>query len=179
MASPELVRPVKIYCYYSNNVRDQMIWEELKRHFGVLIRLGRIKLYDCHEILPGSDIEQRRDIFLSIADIVLPLISSNFFDDDFCWDMMYLTKKLYDEGKIKLVPIRLRPIYYKGTPFEGLQALPTGKPITGWKDSQEAFEDIIKGIDELVRILHKEWEKPVALGSFETVRFLGTQEELE
>ena len=177
MPSPGSVRSVKIYCYYSNSDKDRKIWEELKRHFAVLTRLERIKLYNCHEILPGSDFEQKNEIFLSMADIVLPLLSCDFFHDRFCWTMMYLTMERYDRGEIKLVPIQFRAVHYKGTPFEKLLVLPKGKPITGWKDSQEAHKNVVESIDDLVTTLRNEWERSLVLRSFETARFSGNTQE--
>jgi hypothetical protein len=59
-------------------------------------------------------------------------------------------------GEAVVIPILLRPVYFEGTPFGKLQALPTdAKPITGpdWYSLDIAFYDVAEGIRKCVEIM--------------------------
>ncbi len=57
-------------------------------------------------------------------------------------------------GKVYVIPIILRPVDWKETLIGDLQVLPTdGKPITMWRNRDEAFQDIVRGIRKVIEIL--------------------------
>jgi hypothetical protein len=46
-----------------------------------------------------------------------------------------------------VIPILLRPVEWRGAPFEHLQTLPTNaRPITMWSNQDEAWVDVAQGI---------------------------------
>lgn len=53
----------------------------------------------------------------------------------------------HDLGEACVIPIILRPVDWNGAPFGKLQALPQdGLPVTCWRNQDEAFFDIVRGI---------------------------------
>ena len=59
----------------------------------------------------------------------------------------------HEAGTARVIPIILRPVYWKNAPFSKLQALPTGgKSITGreWHNIDEAFANVAYGIHKVV-----------------------------
>ncbi len=65
----------------------------------------------------------------------------------------------HETGTARVIPVILRPVYWKGAPFSKLQALPTGaKPITGrgWHNLDEAFADVAQGIHKAVEELRSQ-----------------------
>ncbi len=68
----------------------------------------------------------------------------------------------HEAGEVIVIPIILRPVNWEGAPFGKLQALPTdGKPVTSrsWRNSDEAFSDVARGIQKVVKkLIEKERE---------------------
>ena len=56
----------------------------------------------------------------------------------------------HEAGTARVIPVILRPVdAWHTTPFGKLQALPEkGKAVTTWKNRDEAFADIARGIRE-------------------------------
>jgi len=49
-------------------------------------------------------------------------------------------------------PWVLRPTYWEGAPFSGLQLLPTdARPVTSWPDHYEAFHDMVQEISRVIK----------------------------
>jgi hypothetical protein len=64
--------------------------------------------------------------------------------------------KRHECGEAQVIPIILRPVYFKDAPFGKIQVLPTdAKPITGssWHSQDEAFFDVAEGIRQAVEKL--------------------------
>jgi tetratricopeptide (TPR) repeat protein len=52
----------------------------------------------------------------------------------------------------RVIPILLRPTYWDGAPFSGLQLLPTdARPVTSWPDRYEAFHDVVQEISRVIK----------------------------
>jgi hypothetical protein len=53
----------------------------------------------------------------------------------------------HEAGEARVIPVILRPVQWRSTPFGKLQALPNNaKPITTWDNRDLAFENVVKGI---------------------------------
>jgi hypothetical protein len=51
----------------------------------------------------------------------------------------------------QVIPIILKPVDWRGAPFDGLDVLPKNKkPITSWSNREEAFLDVSQGIRDVV-----------------------------
>lgn len=64
----------------------------------------------------------------------------------------------HNADEARVIPILLRPVDWKGAPFEKLQMLPTdAKPIVSsrWRSSYEALYDVAQGIRKVVEELNE------------------------
>jgi hypothetical protein len=60
----------------------------------------------------------------------------------------------HEKGEAHVIPVILRPVLWEDAAFSRLQALPKdAKPITKWKNRDEAFMNVAKGIKEAVNKL--------------------------
>ncbi len=82
------------------------------------------------------------------ADIILLLVSADFLASNYCNDVEVThAMKRHEAGEARVIPVILRPVDWKGTPFSKLQALPkNAKPVTKWSDRDEAFLNVAEGI---------------------------------
>ncbi len=83
------------------------------------------------------------------------LISADFLASDYCFDVeMKTALERHAAGKALVIPVILRPVDWKATPFRGLQALPrNGKPVTTFENLDIAFEQVAAGIREAIEKL--------------------------
>lgn len=133
------------YCYEQ---RDKQWFTRLDAHLSSLKREFQITTFSKYEVLAGMEIEKEIDTQLNTADIILLLISSAFIDSDYCYSLeMEKALQRQQEGDVCVIPILLRPVEWKYTPFSKLQPLPAnGKAVTSWQRPDDALHDIAVGI---------------------------------
>jgi len=78
------------------------------------------------------------------ADIILLLISPDFMNSDYCYSTEIIrTIERHNERSAVVIPILLRPTFWRNASFAEVQMLPTdAKPLTSWSNRDEAFMDI-------------------------------------
>jgi hypothetical protein len=105
----------------------------------------------------GKEWESETYAQLMTADIILLLISSDFFASDYNWNIVLeRAKERHRDRTACVIPVLLRRVdNWKGV-FGNLKlkALPEGeKPVTDWRHYNNAFESIAKGIRNLIEEL--------------------------
>jgi hypothetical protein len=110
--------------------------------------------YEC-DITAGDAWKTEIEKQLNSAQIILLLVSSDFLASDFCWSVeLERVMKRHEARKARVIPIILRPVDWHEAPFAKLQALPKdAKPITSWRNWDQAFVDIAQGIRRVVEEL--------------------------
>lgn len=153
------IKKVKVFYCYSR--KDDLLREALEHHLEPLKHSGQILVWHDREIQPGMNWKQEIDIRLNSSNIILLLVSANFIKSDYCYSIeMQKALAKHKAGEARVIPIILRPVLWKETPLGDLQALPTnGKPITLWRNRDEAFEDVAKGIQKVVGSFLSEKQK--------------------
>lgn len=118
----------------------------------MLRRDSVIKSWHDHKITAGHEWEGQIDAHLNSADIILLLVSADFLDSAYCFDVeVKRAMERHAAKEARVIPIILRPCDWKNAPFSKLQALPDGaKPVTLWANQEEAFLNIVEGIREVV-----------------------------
>ena len=103
----------------------------------------------------GTEWEGAIDARLNDARVVLLLISADFIHSRYCYDVeMKCALERHDKRQALVVPIMLRAVSLKGTPFAKLQALPRdAKPVVTWPDRDSAFVDITDSLRSAVEDL--------------------------
>ena len=106
----------------------------------------------------GEEWRKAIDENLNSADIILLLISPPFIaSDDRLDNEMKAALKRHDAGEALVVPVIVRPVMWKGTLFEKLQALPkNAKPVTLWKNRDQAWTNVAEGIAKDAKAIAEE-----------------------
>ncbi len=149
----EEIKPmVRIAVSYAK--KDLGLLDELKKHLSPLKWSGYVDTWDDRDILAGMEWSTEVDTRLKTAHIILLLVSPDFIASDYCYSIE-VTQALarHEKGDAYVLPIILRPIEWKETPFGKMRSLPSdGNPIVGssWQYTDEAFADVARGIQKVV-----------------------------
>ncbi len=146
--------PIEIFFSYAHE--DEGLRDQLAKQMRTLERQRVISAWHDRRITPGKEWAGQIDQHLNTARIILLLISTDFIDSNYCYDVE-LTRAMqrHATGEAHVIPIILRPCDWTGTPFAKLQALPRdAKPVRLWRNLDEAFLDIVKGIREVIKDIH-------------------------
>ncbi len=151
---------VSLKLFFSYSHKDETLRDELAKHLRTLTRQGVISSWHDRKILPGEEWDHQINDNLNTADIILLLVSSDFIDSDYCWDVeVKRAIERHHAGEACVIPVILRSVDWKGTPFAKLQALPkNAEPVVSryWHNQDEAFTDVARGIRAAAEKLKKE-----------------------
>lgn len=144
--SGESQTPMKVFYSYAHE--DESLRDELAKHLAILKRHGLISSWHDRDISAGQEWKDQINDNLNTAQIILLLVSSDFLNSDYCYDIeMVRAMELHQEGAGCVIPIILRPCLWSMASFGKLQALPTGaQPITSAPNRDEAFSDVALGL---------------------------------
>ena len=149
-------KKLKVFVSYSHV--DATLREGLVKHLRPLEREKLIEVWQDQAISAGDDWDQAIATNLEKADIVLALVSVDFINSKYCYDVE-LEKALFREreGKAKVIPVILRDCIWKTSPLGRLKALPVdGKPVSTWADTDTALTNVATGIrDSANELLEK------------------------
>ncbi len=137
-----------INIFYSYSHKDEKYHRDLERHLSILKRQNIISDWHDRMICAGNELETEINKNLMNSDIILLLISPNFIASDYCYDIeMQIALQRHNNGDASVIPIIVKPSKWDATPFAKLKALPKdGKPITLWRNRDEAWLDIVNQI---------------------------------
>jgi hypothetical protein len=149
-------KPTEVLYCCSDSRKDEEMRQNLEKHLKILQRQGVITT--CHKgmISAGKELESETYKQLMTADIILLLISSDFFFSDFCWNIeVKRAMERHEAKEARVVPVILYPTNdWESAPFGKLKSLPKdGKPISKWGDRDEAFCNVALGIRAVVKEL--------------------------
>jgi len=151
--NPQPSSAVSVFVSYSH--ADEGLRKELGKHLRVLERQGVIATWHDRMIGAGMEWEGAIDARLNDAQVILLLISADFVDSQYCYDVeMKRALERHDMRQALVVPIILRAVSLRGTPFAKLQALPKdAKPVVTWTDRDSAFVDITDSLRNAIQDL--------------------------
>jgi hypothetical protein len=134
--------------FFSYSHKDEILRNELETHLAPLKREGIIEPWHDRRLVAGDELDDGIDAWLERADVILLLVSPDFLDSDYCYGKeMTRALERHQEGTARVIPVILRPCDWHTSPFGKLLAAPKdGKPITSWRDQDEAFLDVVKAI---------------------------------
>lgn len=144
-----------IRVFFSYSHVDEKYRNELEKHLMTLKRQGLIESWHDRRIAPGEEWANRIDEELRHADIILLLVSIDFINSDYCYELE-MTEALarHDSGEAVVIPVILRPCHWTGLPFGKLQAATQdGKPVEKYPSLDDAFLEITKKIEVVVKKL--------------------------
>lgn len=171
LAAVPLGKPIEVLYCCSDSKKDEQMRQHLEKHLKLLQREGVINTWHKGMIGAGKEWESETYNQLMTADIILLLISADFFFSEYNWKIVLtLAKQRHKERKARVIPVLLRRVDNWQVVFDNLKlkVLPEGeKPVTDWKPYDNAFESIAKGIRDLVEELTA---SPFSLKSYPQLR---------
>jgi internalin A len=143
--------------FYSYAHLDESYLKELKTHLSILRRQGIIQGWADREIEAGEEWRKTITYQLESADIILLLISANFIDSDFCYDVeMKRAIQRHKKGEARVIPVIVRDCNWKGAPFSELQMVPKdGKAVDTWENRDSAWRNVSEEIEKAADSLRK------------------------
>lgn len=144
---------LKVFVSYSH--ADEKLKDALLKHLRPLERMKIISSWNDRRLLAGDTWDKEIDRNLEEADLVLFLVSIDFINSAYCYDIeLKRALERHSRDGCKVVPIILRGCLWKHTDFGKLQALPRdGKPVTSWSDVDDALTNVAEGILRLANEL--------------------------
>ncbi|MEM9887817.1 MAG: toll/interleukin-1 receptor domain-containing protein, partial [Bacteroidota bacterium] len=125
------MNPSKIDIFIAYAREDKVFLNELRKQLRILKRNGTVnKIWYDGEIIAGQTWEAEIKQELENADIFLLLLSPDFINSDYAYDIE-MTKALerHRNGEATLIPIIARACAWHLTPLSELQAPVDGQPL--------------------------------------------------
>jgi WD40 repeat protein len=154
-------KPLKVFCSYSH--QDEHYLDVLKTWLVGLEREGLIEQWHDRMIRAGGEWEEAIAEHLETSDMVLLLVTPDFIASQYIYEKeISRAVERHGQGRARVIPIIVRPSPpLSSTPFRKLQALPKdAKPVTTWLNQDEAWLDVLKGIQQAVEELLFEPQSP-------------------
>lgn len=139
---------MKAFISYSHH--DAEFLTSLHQHLAALRRQKLLEVWTDREIDAGGVLDREIAAAMGEADLFLLLVSASFLNSDYCYEKEF-QKALEKEkaGKAIIVPIVVRPCDWGIPDLKQFKALPSdGKAVDSshWKNTDEAFEDVARGL---------------------------------
>jgi TIR domain len=137
---------LKVFVSYSH--ADEKYKDELLKHLSPLKRMNLISEWHDRKLRPGEEWDATISKNLESADLILLLVSIDFINSKYCYDIeLEKALELHAGGKCVVIPVIIRSCLWQHTPFAKLQALPRdGKAVSSWFDTDDAFATVSEGV---------------------------------
>jgi internalin A len=150
----EATAPIGLFYSYSH--KDEHLRNELETHLKLLVRQQVIAPWHDRMIGAGPEWRGRISEYLEAAGIILLLVSADFINSDYCFDVeMNRALERHQAGLARVIPVIIRDVDWSSAPFGELQALPRdGNAVTLWHDRDAAWRNVaveIKAAAEEIR----------------------------
>jgi hypothetical protein len=134
--------------FFSYSHRDEILRNELEVHLSMLKKQGVIETWHDRRIVAGEEFDNAISKNLEEADIILLLVSPDFLNSAYCYDIeMQRAMERHERGEARVMPVILRPCDWHHAPFGKLLVMPTdGKPVTKFSDKDDAFLEVVTAI---------------------------------
>ena len=127
MASVSTIPP-PLELFYSYAHTDEDLRAKLEKHLAALQRAQLISGWSDRKILPGAEWAAEIQAAMERAGIILLLISADFLASEYCYNVeLPFALKRHQAGSAIVIPVLLRPVEWKDTPFAVLRPCPTAR----------------------------------------------------
>jgi TIR domain len=140
-----------LFIIYSH--RDESLLQRLEKHLVPLKEQGLISGWHDRRIEAGTEWTGQINENLESSQIVLLLVSADFLASEYCYGVeLTHVLELHEEGRLRVIPILLRPCDWRSAPFANFAVLPSnGTPVIIWKNMDDAFVSIINSIRDAIQ----------------------------
>lgn len=147
--------PAQLFISYAHS--DNKFKDKLEVALSVQKNTGKVEIWSDLEIMAGANWDEEIETHLRAADIIVLLLSDDFFASEYIWDKeLPIVKERYEAKTAKVVPVLLRDCDWEDTEYRKIQAVPIepyGRkllPISLWKNPSTAWNIVVKGIKKLI-----------------------------
>jgi DNA polymerase III delta prime subunit len=142
--------PMKLV--YSSAPADYTFCEQLSAHLHSLVQSGLLSEWHEQLIPAGAEVAQERRNAWRSADILLLLLSADYFISAAYADLeMQQMLERHRAGQVLVIPILVRPCDWQATIVGHLQCLPRGGlPVTSWENRDAALSSIAQELRQLI-----------------------------
>src|SRR6266567_1409530 len=139
-------KPRDIVCLYSQD--DEPFYLQLKKGLNLWERQGHVRWL---EVLPGEERSVTLHSHVKRADLILMLLSPDFFADEQCDHIMQLALQERVSRQVLVVPILIRAVNWRLSACKDLVILPHNEqPVASWTLSDEAYASISADLLRLI-----------------------------
>ena len=149
------LEPINVFISYAE--RDDRLVKQLRMHLQSLVRQSIIRIWD-REISVGAEWRREINSRINSSQLILFLLSPDFLSSDYSYGAeVQQAFKRYNSGKARIIPVLLRPVDIRNSPFDKLVGIPrNGRSITTSKDADIAFLEITQEILMVCRELQEQ-----------------------
>ncbi len=144
-------QPIDVYIAYAQ--ADAALMDDLRNQLSAAERIGLVDTWHDGEIAIGSDRETASRQAMDEAEIILLLLSADFFASEDLYEReMQQALQLGNSGQATVLPVLLRDCTWQLSPLADLQILPrNGQAVTSkhWPSADQAFKAVV---DEVIQI---------------------------
>ena len=156
MRQPNQTFPLSLSCFAAPE--DQGLLERWETHLLPLQQAQQLTFWSEQHLSAGTLREQELLAHLEQADVIILLLSADFFASSECLTLMKQALRRRRKEEIVVVPLLLRSSAWQESPLGTLNCLPTnGVPVTQWPNQDEALHSCVQSIRE---ILHRNTLSP-------------------
>lgn len=142
--------PVRLV--YSSAPADDVFRDRLSAHLRPLVQNGSLTEWSEYLIVPGSEIAKELQKAWQEADILLVLLSADYFaSPEFDEARIQQALERHKAKQLLILPVIVRPCDWQATLFASLQCLPRNQqPITKWEHQDDAFHAIEQELYQII-----------------------------
>ena len=149
-SQPVSQRPLPISVVSVSALADRSYLEQWEAHLRPLAQAGVLTVWSESHILAGAAHQQQIDAHLDQADLIVLLLSADFFSSDDCIALMHRALQRQHSGA-HVVPLLLRPVEWHASPLASLSCVPSnGLPVTVWTNRDAAFDSCVRDLRPLL-----------------------------
>ena len=130
---------------------DTILLTQWKAHLRPLEQAGFISVWSEGELVAGADRVQELQRRVDGADLVVLLLSADFFSSPDCQEMMKQALQHSSAGTTRVIPLLLRSVAWQESPLGTLVPWPpNGKPIMLWGDQDEGWDTCVQKLRRML-----------------------------
>jgi hypothetical protein len=146
-------REASLACYVSYASRDAELGAELCTALAPWVRARGTRVWHRGLLSPGPHLAQA-DEELASAEVIVLLLSASHAEEEVTAAEAERALARHMRGEAWIIPVVARPFFWRGTPIRELAVLPSdGRALTSWQNRDEAWLDVVNGIDAAVQAL--------------------------
>ncbi len=144
-------KPYNVFIVYAR--KDAEYLEELRGHLRPMELNGTIKVWCDREIDSGIKWKDAIIRNMDTADIILLMVSAAYYDSSYMHEkeLKYALMR-HDKEEASVLSVIVRKCKFAADPIvSSLQVLPKdARAVTSWNDRDDAWVDVVKGIEKVV-----------------------------